>query len=203
MLCGMLALRSDTPPASTSFASLVFPTTDSAPTNAKTDLTKTVIEWLFVVIAVILIACLFLRKMFGSRTSRHEMYISDSRDASFALPPADSPSYLCTYAIAYPGIPAVQGLPYPLPAHTRSRTARPPVRTTRGLDIDEGGRRANFDMELVLSDKDVLPAYDALDRPPKYASVATARAAGVEQVTVAGASNAEVIDAPSTHRVER
>jgi hypothetical protein len=66
----MLAPRSNSPAASTSLASLVFPTTDSSqqPTNPKTDLAKvsehfylkkmplissgvqSVIEWLFVVI---------------------------------------------------------------------------------------------------------------------------------------------------------
>ncbi|KAF7344649.1 hypothetical protein MVEN_01625100 [Mycena venus] len=167
-LASMLAFRSDSPPDTTSFASLVFPTTDSnTPTNAKTDLAKTAIEWLIVVIAVVLIACLFLRKMFGSRASQRGMLsnIPDSvyrRASSSFAPAADSPSYLCTY-VAYPGIPAV---PYPLPVHLHPRTAR--TGPTRGLDIDEGGRRVNEDVELVLGDKDVLPAYDGLDRPPKY-----------------------------------
>ncbi|KAJ6538103.1 hypothetical protein B0H19DRAFT_1079178 [Mycena capillaripes] len=76
-----------------------------------------------------------------------------------------NPAYICTY-VTYPRIPAVQ-LPYPLAVH--SRNARPPVRPTRGPDIDDGGRRANSDMELVLSDKDMLPTYDGLDRPPSTA----------------------------------
>ncbi|KAJ7873711.1 hypothetical protein B0H13DRAFT_2058269 [Mycena leptocephala] len=167
----MLAPRSNSPAASTSFASLVFPTTDSSqqPTNPKTDLAKSVIEWLFVVIAVILIVCLFLRKVFGPRNSyaQREMLIPDSAYQG-ARPLIDDPAYLCTYV-------AVE-LQYPLPVHSRA-----PARPTRGLDIGEGGRRANGDTELVLGDKDVLPAYDALDRPPRYNAVAAAGAAGVEE----------------------
>ncbi|KAJ7642957.1 hypothetical protein DFH06DRAFT_1136937 [Mycena polygramma] len=76
-------------------------------------------------------------------------------------------SYICSY-IAYPGIPPVE-LPYPPVVHPR--TPRPVVRLTRGLDIGEDGRRVNSDMELVLGDKE-LPAYNGLDRPPRYATAA-------------------------------
>ncbi|KAJ6538127.1 hypothetical protein B0H19DRAFT_1270492 [Mycena capillaripes] len=188
----MFAPRSNSPPDITSFASLVFPVTDSPqpPTSAKAELGKSVIEWLFVVIAIVLVACLFLRKLCRVRSSfQYEMpIIPDSLyghgGASFTRPsPADDPAYICTY-VTYPRIPAVQ-LPYPLAVH--SRNARPPVRPTRGPDIDDGGRRANSDMELVLSDKDMLPAYDGLDRPPRYA-VATVGGSS------AGACGVPVVD---------
>ncbi|KAF8148119.1 hypothetical protein K438DRAFT_2027553 [Mycena galopus ATCC 62051] len=193
----MIALRSesDSPPASTTFASLVFPTTNSdseQPNNGKADLAKTVIEWLFVVIAVILIACLFLRKLFGPRTPHREMLHI----------PVDCPAYVCTYG-AYPGI-SVPTVAYPLPAHSSShaRSTRGNVaitRTiTRGLDLAEGGRRINEDAELELGDKDALPAYDGCDRPPKYASVAARAAMSAEQAPDAEVSSAMVSELPGT-----
>ncbi|KAJ7304782.1 hypothetical protein DFH08DRAFT_521553 [Mycena albidolilacea] len=196
----MLALRADF--ASTSFASLVFPTADSAqPSNAKADLAKTVIEWLFVVIAVILIACLFLRKMFGTRASDSSLHLPDTLNtrasSAFGLPPTvDTPAYLCTYVATYP-------IAHPLPVHgghsrpSHFRYARTPLRATTGRDIDPAGRRAHEDVdsELGLGDKDVLPAYDGRDRPPKYAVAAAA--ARRPTMPIAGAASAVGVAGPS------
>jgi hypothetical protein len=110
-----------------------------------------------------------IRRVFGPRNSyaQREMLIPDSAYQG-ARPLIDDPAYLCTYV-------AVE-LQYPLPVHSRV-SARP----TRGLDIGEGGRRANGDTEFVLGDKDVLPAYNALDRPPRYNAVVAAGAASAGQ----------------------
>jgi len=45
-----------------------------------------------------------------------------------------------------------------------------PSRRTRGADVGVGGRRLDgvSDHETDLGDKDLLPAYDHLDGPPKY-----------------------------------
>ncbi|KAJ7608505.1 hypothetical protein DFH06DRAFT_1346824 [Mycena polygramma] len=188
----MLVVRSDSPAASTSFASLVFPTTDppQSPTSPKTDVAKSVIEWLFVVIAIILILCLFLRKLFGVRTSpRVTDSVYQRGSISFAPSGLGDPAYICSY-IAYPGIPPVE-LPYPPIVHPR--TPRPLVRLTRGLDIGEDGRRANSDMELVLGDKD-LPAYDGLDRPPRYAPAAPGETSAAIALPERGAAATEVPD---------
>ncbi|KAJ7182403.1 hypothetical protein C8R43DRAFT_1116046 [Mycena crocata] len=196
------------PPASTSFASLVFPSTESAQPqlSAKTDIAKSVIEWLFVIIVNInlphlllaslnervrvwaggypdrlfLLAkvCLFCSRSaigFGIITEgRHEFRLLGSqpyeRGSYRHAPPFPDPTLggdiACMYGYAYPG-PSAAHLPYPVAAHARD--SRPIVLPTRGRDIGEGGARLNGDMELVLSDKDILPVYDGLDRPPKYA----------------------------------
>ncbi|KAJ7018719.1 hypothetical protein C8F04DRAFT_1150472 [Mycena alexandri] len=146
---------------------------------------QTVIEWFFVVIAVILIACLILRKILGSRTSSvREMAEDTHPHLSFV-----HPSY--AYSYAYPGIPDIH-LPYPLPGHSRTR---PATRTTRAADIDAGGRRANDDMELGLGDKDMLPAYDGLGRPPKYAAAAP-------EAETAASGDEHVIEAPAAPPAE-
>ncbi|KAJ6488739.1 peptidase S8/S53 domain-containing protein [Mycena sanguinolenta] len=176
----MLRLRTmgDFPPAASTFASLVFPATDSdsdEPNNSKADLAKTVIQWLFVVIALILIACFFLRKVFGPRTAHHGMlHIPDSiyrqGQSSFALPTPHDPMYMCGYVAACPALahpPPVHSVSAANPPHHRVRAVSARSTTIRGLDIGEGGRRINEDAELVLSDNDVLPAYDGRDRPPK------------------------------------
>ncbi|KAF7375844.1 hypothetical protein MSAN_00474400 [Mycena sanguinolenta] len=213
----------DFPPGST-FASLVFPTTGSdsdEPNNFKADLAKTVIEWLFVVIALILIAYFFLRKIFGPRTSQHRdemLHIPDSvyrrEQSSFALPSLlDYPASMCDYAtcptLAYP-LPVYShpaSASARLPVHSASHRVRavtpphmtPSVRGTsmpiRALDIGEGGRRLTEDAELVLSDGDVLPAYDGRDRPPKYAMsmLAMGVGPGVGVVNGGGAGNADVV----------
>ncbi|KAJ7453837.1 hypothetical protein FB451DRAFT_665518 [Mycena latifolia] len=144
----------DSVPATTSFASLVFPTDPGAAeaqASTKADLAKSVIEWLFVVIAVILIICLFLRKLLGA--PRALQYPSTSNDLGTAS----------GYTYAYPGIAALH-LTHPRPA----RPARARTRPTRAADIDADGRRAQGDVELDLSEAEMLPAYDGLDRPPKY-----------------------------------
>ncbi|KAJ6535330.1 hypothetical protein DFH09DRAFT_1324948 [Mycena vulgaris] len=185
---------------SASFASLVFPTTDSTQlqTSAKTDLAKSVIEWLFVVIAIILLICLFLRKTLGARTPLREIHAQ-----VFTEPRAsDDASYVYTYA--YPGIPALH-LTRPPPARIRARAHSPVHATltlTRALDLGAGGRRANWNAELVLSDQDVLPAYDGLDRPPKYVH---AEAATEEPPAASASASAEpraVVEAPGAARVE-
>ncbi|KAJ7214673.1 hypothetical protein B0H12DRAFT_1155322 [Mycena haematopus] len=138
-----------------------------------------------------LIYSVLIRRMLGPRKSHHDMlHIPDSvyRDppSSFAPPaPGDCPAYLySSYVAAYPE--------YPLPVHSAT-----PLRirgvgvipTTRGLDIGEGGQRINEDAELVLSDKDVLPAYDARDRPPKYALAARA-----DQAPIVGRPSAAAVE---------
>ncbi|KAJ7156416.1 hypothetical protein C8R46DRAFT_431348 [Mycena filopes] len=206
----MLALRlpiraaadSDySPPASTgtsisNFASLVFPTADSGttqPTSPKSDVAKAVIEWLFVVIAVLLIACLILRRMLGTRPSP-----SPSRTHGHVeqIILADPSCFL-----GYPANMATVYLPYPVPARTHTPSIRRfndvvrmpmPMRTqTRAADIDAFGRRAttndDADLELGLGDKDVdaLPAYDGKGRPPRYTAGSALAASGAVEPTVA------------------
>ncbi|KAJ7105825.1 hypothetical protein C8R44DRAFT_886290 [Mycena epipterygia] len=172
----MFAPRSPPPSTLTSFASLVFPTSDSdatPPADSKPDLGKSVIEWLFVVIAVILIGCLFLRKLLGAPRGLHgeNPYRHALHPFASSTSISAAPDYLqYGYGYAY--------LPYPVPAHTTrraygvthpTRRAHDTTQTTRAYDIGVGGRRANGDEELVLGDKDILPVYDAFDRPPQYA----------------------------------
>ncbi|KAJ6487394.1 hypothetical protein C8R47DRAFT_1196380 [Mycena vitilis] len=188
----MPVVRSDSPAASTSFASLVFPSTDppQSPTSPKTDVAKSVIEWLFVVIAIILILCLFLRKLFGARTSpRGTDSVYQRGSISFAPSGLGDPAYICSY-IAYPGIPPV-ALPYPPGVHPRA--PRPVVRLTRGVDVGADGRRVNGDMELVVGDKE-LPAYDGLDRPPRYAVAAAEEIGAAVALSGRGAAASEVPD---------
>ncbi|KAJ7719127.1 hypothetical protein B0H16DRAFT_1739597 [Mycena metata] len=170
-------LNSPAPDRTSSFASLVFPTADSTePTSVKADVAKTVIEWLFVVIAVVLIACLLLRKILASRASStfaRDSIASDTRDRHLSLVSmAIDPCYVYSYGY----IPDVR-LPIPTPTYPRPTHRLPyPVaiatsstaRRTRAADIDAYGRRAHEDVELVLGDKDILPVYDGLGRPPKY-----------------------------------
>ncbi|KAJ7156346.1 hypothetical protein C8R46DRAFT_1295137 [Mycena filopes] len=195
----MLGLRAaDSPPASTSnFASLVFPTSDSAaePTSGKSDVAKAVIEWLFVVIAVLLIACLLLRRMLGTRPSPTRAEHAHSRVEQIIL--ADPSYFLYPAAAVY--------LPYPVPAHApaRMRSVRnnynpaltPTLMRTRAADIGAGGRRANDDAEpeLGLGDKDLLPAYDGAGRPPRYAVTAPGASGRTVEPAVEGEVRVEPV----------
>ncbi|KAJ7649289.1 hypothetical protein B0H17DRAFT_1215329 [Mycena rosella] len=180
----------DSVPESSSFASLVFPATDSPQplASAKTDLAKSVIEWLCVIVAVILIICLFIRRLASPRAMRSHTLFDDPAPASDA--------YLYTYA--YRGVPMMHHPTYPSPARVRTH---PPLYAMRAPDIGAGGCRANEDMELVLGTADFLPAYDGFDRPPKYicaerpAERPADEAPGVEGQSTAAA---EPPDGPST-----
>ncbi|KAJ7076800.1 hypothetical protein C8R44DRAFT_896499 [Mycena epipterygia] len=150
-----------------------------------------VIEWLFVVIAVILIGCLFLRKLLGAPRGLHgeNPYRHALHPFASSTSISAAPDYLqYGYGYAY--------LPYPVPAHTTrraygvthpTRRAHDTTQTTRAYDIGVGGRRANGDEELVLGDKDILPVYDAFDRPPQYAyGYDAGPSVNVEPVAVGG-----------------
>ncbi|KAJ7164263.1 hypothetical protein C8R46DRAFT_1036177 [Mycena filopes] len=168
----MLGLRAaDSFPASTSnFASLVFPAADSAtePTSGKGHVSKSMIEWLFIIIAVLLIACLFLRRMLGTRRS--------TTRAGYAEHPHVEQIILADPFCFLYSVPAVY-IPCPVPAHAPSGSARVRGDVTRArtlmriqaADIGPGGRRANGDAELELELGDMLPAYDGA---PRYAVTA-------------------------------
>ncbi|KAJ7475528.1 hypothetical protein B0H11DRAFT_2032528 [Mycena galericulata] len=154
----------DLPPPSTSFASLA---NGSPPSQAKSEVAKSVIEWLLVAIALILLACLLLRRMLRWRAPLREMHPDPCRNVTYAEAlRATDVERLYTYGLS--GI-----IPYPPPIYPRPRAAEP---HTRGVDVRRGGsgRRAGGE-ELVLSmgEKDVLPVYDGLGRPPRYAEHAS------------------------------
>ncbi|KAJ7431625.1 hypothetical protein B0H11DRAFT_2129379 [Mycena galericulata] len=162
---GMLPPRprsasTDLPPPNTSFASLA---NGSPPSQAKSEVAKSVIEWLLVGIALILLACLLLRRMLRWR----EMHPDPYRNVTYAeAQRATDVERLYTYGLS--GI-----VPYPPPIYARPRAAEPPM---RGVDVRRAG--GDMDPEVVLSmgEKDVLPVYDGRDRPPRYAENASGAA---------------------------
>ncbi|KAJ7212720.1 hypothetical protein GGX14DRAFT_393609 [Mycena pura] len=135
------------PPRAT-FASLVFPNTDStqpAP-DAKSDLGK----------FAVFVAYFFIRRVLRQRRGAPDASAdTDGGDQPWGTPSAMD--YLVGCAYTYGGIPTLH-LPYPVPAYSSRATA------PCGRDVDAAGSQLG-------ASNDVLPAYDAHGGPPGYSHV--------------------------------
>ncbi|TFK33095.1 hypothetical protein BDQ12DRAFT_691607 [Crucibulum laeve] len=152
-----------------------FPDPTDVPTNDETkargNLAKTVLEYLFLSVAIILTVfiifrrCIVLKRekkpvtQFFNVDRNEDRRINSSRNfpRTTGLPPVQHDGsgpyafYPSPYLTAVPTSYAGNG------------------RRVRAFDIGEGGRRVGGGGDYdTLSDKDLLPAYDNIGGPPKY-----------------------------------
>jgi len=166
------------PPSSTSSEPPFFPDpstlvrpTQTLQSQGKQELTKSILEWLFLVIALILITTILTCRSFQLRRQNRSLkeFFSLSQPSS-SLPATGRPRRVprttglptlhdpyrpisLTHAMLYPP-------PTPLPSVYHSNWRR-----THAADTDAGGRRAGGPED---DHKDALPAYDNVGGPPKY-----------------------------------
>ncbi|KAF7976557.1 hypothetical protein HWV62_6217 [Athelia sp. TMB] len=146
------------------------PSSLTKPTSTEghgTALSKSILEWVFLVIAIVLLAAfLFLRTV--QLRKRHQPL------TRFFSSTGPSPSYTGRpQSVPRTGLPAFGVLParYPLTPEMLYPSLEPlPSAYTRGqrtraADTDEGGRRAGGADDDA---KDMLPAYEGGGGPPKY-----------------------------------
>ncbi|KAF8884502.1 hypothetical protein BD779DRAFT_1801684 [Infundibulicybe gibba] len=155
-------------------STLTPPSQSPSPQSPSNNLAKSVLEYLFLAVVIILAGCVVARRFHRLKQSGQPL------SHFFTLSRSDNDHLNRTghyHGLSYN--------PHHLP-HYRYRTAGSPLaplplvygasRRTRAADIDEGGRRLpgsginEYDHD-VLSDKDVLPAYDNIGGPPKYADL--------------------------------
>ncbi|KAJ7624413.1 hypothetical protein FB45DRAFT_1060729 [Roridomyces roridus] len=150
----MPAASPDTFGNAQTLASLVFPANNgpgSETQTSRSDIDKSVVEWLFIVIAVVLILCWCLRRLFNLQ---QPLSFSDI-DLQPVVASAD-----LTFPFPMPSQPP--------PVHHTERLGhlRQSI-TTRAADVDAYGRRQGALGEGDVKDLDDLPAY-TMDRPPHY-----------------------------------
>ncbi|KAL1685135.1 hypothetical protein GGG16DRAFT_129600 [Schizophyllum commune] len=133
-------------------------------TNA---MSKTILEWLFLAIAVFLLCSIFYRRMMMMKRANQPMSQFFRAQPQWSSPPRPSRVVPCSQ-------PCPRDMAYiaPLPtAHPRPRRAH---RRTRGANTDGRGRRLDSGENNYgsIDEKDVLPAYDNVGGPPEYDDVA-------------------------------
>jgi len=151
-------------------SSLVPPTQTSVSSNKEVS-PKSVLEWLFFVVALVLIGTLVTCRSWQLRRRNRpfNQFFSITQpppppgrprriSRTTGLPPLNEPlrPISLTHSMLYPPVS-------PLPAAYRADRRR-----TRAADIDEGGRRAGNPGDGNLDHKEMLPAYDNVGGPPKY-----------------------------------
>lgn len=154
------------------FPTGLVPPTQTSASSHKQELPKSILEWLFFVIAVVLITTVLTCRSCQLRRQNRPLseFFSISQNSrsnsgrprriprTTGLPPLNGPlrPISLTHAMLYPP-------PSPLPAAYRSNGRR-----TRAADTDAGGRRAGNPED---DHKDMLPAYDNIGGPPKYVEI--------------------------------
>ncbi|KAF8153854.1 hypothetical protein B0H34DRAFT_799791 [Crassisporium funariophilum] len=154
------------------------PSAPPASDGKKGGLAKSVLEYLFLGVALIVVASIILRRI--TKMKRRSQPITAFFTSNTDLP---------TSAQRYGGprqFPRTTGIPpmrydgqnYPLypDVHLTGIPAAymgPSARRTRAADVDANGRRlgdraVELDHDGELGDKDMLPAYDNFGGPPKY-----------------------------------
>ncbi|KIM42043.1 hypothetical protein M413DRAFT_445221 [Hebeloma cylindrosporum] len=146
------------------------PSPPSNNSNSKSELTKTVVEYLFLGVAVLIVASIILRRLM--RLKRANQPYSAFFSLNSTHPSAQSQGGR--------NFPRTTGLPPPIPGQPYPEphlSGFPPAylqyssRGIRAGDVDSRGRRAatmELDHDGELGDKDALPAYDVSGGPPKY-----------------------------------
>ncbi|KAL1740653.1 hypothetical protein HDZ31DRAFT_47073 [Schizophyllum fasciatum] len=133
-------------------------------------LSKTVLEWLFLAIAIFLLFSILARRLMIMKRANQpvsDFFRVQSQWMSPESPPRPSRAIPCSQ-------PCPRDMAYiaPLPsAHPHPRRAR----RTRGANTDGRGRRLDWggdDYASSVDEKDVLPAYDKVGGPPEYEAVA-------------------------------
>jgi len=153
-----------------------FHTAKAQPSNQTGGLAKSVLEYLFLSVALLIVGCTVFRRLVKfKRTHKPLRTFFHPENAT------TSPSHLRAHS--YPrttGLPPIynDGRPYP-PYPDHFLTGFPPVylghtgRRTNAGDVDARGRRladrtVELDHDGELGDKDALPAYEVYGGPPKY-----------------------------------
>ncbi|THH17680.1 hypothetical protein EW146_g3184 [Bondarzewia mesenterica] len=136
------------------------PTSSSSPASDQSSTPKTVLDYVFIIAALVLVCALV-----GWRYAYIRHHAIPFRSFFHAVPlrskntplPTTSPT---ATRFMPPEMPSL-----PVEAHPRTRTCRP--------DLDAGGRRAVIDVKDINGEKDELPTYEdvRVGRPPRYMEV--------------------------------
>ncbi|KAI5887446.1 uncharacterized protein SCHCODRAFT_02638148 [Schizophyllum commune H4-8] len=135
--------------------------------DGTSSVSKTILEWLFLAIAIFLLCSIFFRRMMMMKRANQPMSQFFRAQPQWSSPPRPSRVVPCSQ-------PCPRDMAYiaPLPsAHPRPRRAH---RRTRGANTDGRGRRLDSGENDYgsIDEKDVLPAYDNVGGPPEYDDVA-------------------------------
>ncbi|TDL26935.1 hypothetical protein BD410DRAFT_825386 [Rickenella mellea] len=151
--------------------SIPTPTSVFSTPSKSSDLTKTVLEWVFAIAALLVVASLTLWRYAKLRRSNQPLHQFIPRPHSHELRVTTRPS------------------PAPQAQQTEGRsTSHRGRRAAQGADIDAEGRRGGVrDPDDHVSgapaeteeDKDELPAYDKSSSPPKYLELGLTQVPGV------------------------
>ncbi|KAF9468391.1 hypothetical protein BDZ94DRAFT_1304665 [Collybia nuda] len=145
-------------------STLTPPQKDDDQANTRNSLTKTVLEYTLLAVAIVIFSCLVIRRL--SRLKRTNQPIRNFFSWSGTSGPTSTPQPTFPRTT---GLPSLRNLPfYPSAAYD------PHNRRIRGQDTDTRGRRLGSpggEYDYDHDDKDLLPAYDTAGGPPKYIDV--------------------------------
>jgi len=160
----------------------VFQPVETSNDNGAPSITKTALEWVFAIAALLVISSLFSWRWYQVRRRQHpaNLFIAPSPARSQRRSPYERP-----YSRPIDALMLEDGIYREQPAFPRPMAValvRPEIssgargrRAATGLDIDAQGRRRAEGRggEDGEEDKDELPAYDNIGGPPKYFDAAT------------------------------
>ncbi|TRM55547.1 hypothetical protein BD626DRAFT_577341 [Schizophyllum amplum] len=149
---------------------------DSDEGNGTSALSKTILEWLFLAIAVFLLCSIFARRYAVMKRANQPISQFFRAAPQWASPPRPSRAVPCSqpcprsvvYAEPFPSA-HLSSVVYAAPLQRPRRSRR-----TRGAGTDARGRRleSGENDHDSFDDKDVLPAYETIGGPPRYDELA-------------------------------
>jgi len=175
--------------------STLVPPTQTSDSSHQEVLSKSILVWVFFVVALVLVGAIIIVRSWQLRRSNrscNEFFnISGHPSSDFGRR---------HYLPRTTGLPSMTQSPFPAPLSDPMiyPSLPPPTayygnqRRIRAMDTDEGGRRAGIPEERGdLDQKDVLPAYDNVGGPPKYAELEMDTARRRQRLDLSGVARRE------------
>jgi len=161
--------------------------------DSKNNFAKSVLEYVFLAVALFLLICITWRRMLRVRRANQPFFGRGVTPA--AAGEQISPFPRTRPQFAGPSFGAHSFNPYVHLAHLPASYHPSNNRRTQGADIGPGGRRQGgiSDYNGETGDKDALPAYDKFGGPPQYVELDATRFTGTP---IAGNPSATNVPAP-------
>jgi len=163
--------------------------------DSKNNFAKSVLEYVFLAVALFLLICITWRRMLRVRRINQPFFGRGVTPAAAAAGERFSPFPQTRPQFAGPSFGAHSFNPYVHLAHLPASYHPSNNRRTQGVDIGPGGQRQGgvSDYNAETGDKDVLPAYDKFGGPPQYVELDATRFAGTPVAGNPSATNVPAI----------